>query len=50
VRSERRRRDTVGSVSELASRWEQMIVEKDVVFEGKGEMEVLRVRGKRRAE
>jgi hypothetical protein len=40
----------VGSVSELASRWEQMIVEKDAVFEGKGEMEVVRVRNRRRVE
>jgi hypothetical protein len=48
VRGNRRRRETVGSVSELARSWERMIGEKDVVFEGRGEMEVLRVRGKRR--
>lgn len=40
----------MGSVSELASRWERMIVEKDVVLEGKGEMEVVRVRGRRRGD
>lgn len=40
----------MGSVSELASRWERMIVEKDVVFEGKGEREVVRVRNRRGVE
>ena len=46
----------MGSVGELASRWEEMSrrcerpVEKEDVFEGRGEMEVVRVRSKRRVD
>ena len=46
----------MGSVSELASRWEEMSrrcgksVQMEDVFEGRGEMEVVRVRSPRRIE